>query len=80
MSRLTVFDLLGREVRTLVNEDKHAGYYEANFDASSLASGIYFYKLEAGNFVQTKKMILVKIVLFVNYCNKKTGFISCLFL
>jgi photosystem II stability/assembly factor-like uncharacterized protein len=57
---LKVYDVLGREVATLVNEHKAAGSYEARFDAGKLASGIYFYKLQAGSFVQAKKMLLVK--------------------
>jgi hypothetical protein len=55
-----VYDVLGNEVATLVDEYKEAGRYEVNFDASKLSSGIYFYKLQAGNFVETKKMILMK--------------------
>jgi hypothetical protein len=58
--KLVVFDILGREVRTLVNEIKTAGIYSVNFDASSLASGVYFYRVESGDFVQTKKMLLIK--------------------
>jgi hypothetical protein len=57
---LKIYDVLGKEVATLINEEKPAGSYEATFDASNLSSGIYFYKLEAGNFVETKKMILLK--------------------
>jgi len=57
---LKVFDNSGREVRTLVNEHKEAGYYKAVFDGSGLASGIYFCKLAADNFNQTKKLSLVK--------------------
>ena len=57
---LKVYDVLGNEVTTLVNENKTAGYYEINFDASSLSSGVYLYKLQAGSFVETKKMILLK--------------------
>lgn len=61
---LKVYDILGNEIATLVNEDKPAGEYEVEFNASSgignLVSGIYFYKLKAGNFIQTKKMILLK--------------------
>ncbi|MFA5870647.1 MAG: T9SS type A sorting domain-containing protein [Candidatus Paceibacterota bacterium] len=59
---LKVYDLLGREVAILVNEEKPAGKYSVQFDASSLASGIYFYRLDVGHgqFSQTKKMILVK--------------------
>jgi len=57
---LKVYDVLGNEVTTLVNEDKPAGNYEVNFDARGLTSGIYFYKLSAGSFSQTKKMLLIK--------------------
>ncbi|MCX6164406.1 MAG: T9SS type A sorting domain-containing protein [Ignavibacteriae bacterium] len=57
---LKVFDALGREVATLVNEKLNAGTYDATFDGRGLTSGIYFYKLTAGDFVQVKKMILVK--------------------
>jgi hypothetical protein len=57
---LKVFDILGREVATLLNEEKPAGNYEVEFNASELASGIYFYKLQSGNYVETKKMILMK--------------------
>ena len=58
--QLKVFDLLGNEVATLVNEIKTAGNYEINFNASYLSSGVYFYKLTAGSLVETKKMILIK--------------------
>jgi hypothetical protein len=47
-------------VATLVNEEKPAGNYEVEFNASGLSSGIYFYKLQAGSFVETKKMILLR--------------------
>lgn len=57
---LKVYDQLGKEVATLVNEEKPAGSYEIEFNASSLASGVYYYKLTAGNFVETRKMILMK--------------------
>lgn len=57
---LKIYDVLGREVTTLVNEERPAGRYQLRFDGSSLASGIYFYQLRAGNLVQTKKMILIK--------------------
>ena len=57
---LKVYDVLGKEVATLVNEEKPAGSYEINFNASQLSSGIYFYKIQAGSFIQTKKMILLK--------------------
>jgi len=57
---LKVYDLLGKEVTTLVNEIKPAGLYEVEFDGSILPSGIYYYKLEAGSFSETKKMLLIK--------------------
>lgn len=58
--RLVVYDLLGREVTVLVNERKPAGSYTVRFDGSGRASGVYFYRLTAGSFAQTRKMILVK--------------------
>jgi hypothetical protein len=57
---LKVYDVLGNEVATLINEEKPAGSYEVNFDATQLSSGIYFYTINASNFVETKKMILMK--------------------
>ncbi|MCX6150006.1 MAG: T9SS type A sorting domain-containing protein [Ignavibacteriales bacterium] len=57
---LKVYDMLGKEVATLVNEEKLAGDYEIEFAPQGLLSGIYFYKLKAGNFVETRKMILLK--------------------
>ena len=57
---LKVYNVLGNEVATLVDEYKPAGSYETKFDASGLASGIYFYQLKAGTFVQTNKMAYVK--------------------
>ncbi len=57
---LKVYDLLGREVVTLVNEEKPAGSYEVEFNAANLPSGIYFYQLRAGSFVETKKMVLLR--------------------
>jgi hypothetical protein len=51
---------MGREVQTLVNESLQPGTYETTFDASMLTSGIYFYKLSAGDFSQTKKMLMIK--------------------
>ncbi len=55
-----VYDLMGKEVKTLVNETKQAGYYSLNFNASNLTSGVYFYKITAGDFTASKKMMLVK--------------------
>ena len=57
---LKVYDILGNEVVTLVNEEKSAGSYEVTFNATDFSSGIYFYKIETDNFVETKKMILMK--------------------
>ncbi len=57
---LKVYDILGREVATLVNENLKAGIYNYNFDASKLSSGVYFYRLQTNNFVETKKMILLR--------------------
>ncbi|MBZ0202301.1 MAG: T9SS type A sorting domain-containing protein [Ignavibacteria bacterium] len=58
--KLVVFDVAGREVATLINENVAAGYYNADFDASSLSSGVYFYQITSGDFVDTKKMVLIK--------------------
>ncbi len=57
---LKVYDILGNEIATLVNELKPAGIYEAEFDASLLPTGVYFYKLEAESFISTKKMLFLK--------------------
>lgn len=57
---LKIYDMLGREVTTLVNEEKPAGYFEVEFNGSGLTSGIYFYQLKAGNFAETKKLVLLK--------------------
>ncbi|MCX6165271.1 MAG: T9SS type A sorting domain-containing protein [Ignavibacteriae bacterium] len=57
---LKVYDVLGREVRTLVNEEKSAGSYSVDFNAAELSSGVYFYKLEADGFSDVKRMVLVK--------------------
>ncbi len=68
--QLIVYDVLGEEAATLINEDKDAGIYEVEFsakggsasggDAWNLPSGIYFYKIQSGSFVETKKMVLLK--------------------
>ena len=60
LTTLKVYDVLGNEVATLVNEEKSAGSYELEFDGSDLISGIYFYRFQAGDFVETKKMVLMK--------------------
>jgi hypothetical protein len=57
---LKVYDLLGREVAMLVNEEKTPGTYKVTFDAAELASGVYFYRLQTSGFVATKKLMLVK--------------------
>ncbi len=59
-TKLVVYDILGREVTTLVNEQLKPGTYEVDFDGSRYASGVYIYKLIAGNYIQTKKMLMVK--------------------
>jgi hypothetical protein len=60
MASLKVYDVLGNEVATLVSEEKPAGVYEVEFDASNLSSGIYLYALQTGSFFESKKMILIK--------------------
>jgi 5-hydroxyisourate hydrolase-like protein (transthyretin family) len=57
---LKIYDMLGKEVKTLVNETKPAGRYTVTFDGSNLASGIYYYQIKAGDFIQTKRMMLIK--------------------
>ncbi len=57
---LKVYDILGNEILTLVNEEKAIGVYELNFHHTALSSGVYFYKLQAGDFLDTKKMVLLK--------------------
>ena len=57
---IKIYDVLGSEVATLVNEEKPVGTYELNWNAANLPSGVYFYQLKAGSFVQTKKMLLLK--------------------
>jgi glucuronoarabinoxylan endo-1,4-beta-xylanase len=58
--RLVVYDLLGREVAVLVDERRAAGSYRDTFDASGFASGVYIYRLSAGSFVESRKMVLIK--------------------
>ena len=58
--KLVVYDMLGREVAVLVNEKKDPGNYTVTFDAGGLASGMYFYRLKAGNFMETKKLLLLR--------------------
>jgi hypothetical protein len=58
--KLSVFDMMGREVMTLVNEFRQAGSYEAILNADRFASGTYFYRLETGNYISAKKMVYLK--------------------
>jgi hypothetical protein len=57
---LKVYDVLGREVATLVNEWKQPGEYTATWNAEKVPSGVYFYRLAAGKFVETKKLLLIR--------------------
>jgi len=57
---IKVYDVLGNEVVTLINEEKPVGNYEVEFDAVGLSSGMYFFTLQAGSFIETKKMVLMK--------------------
>jgi len=57
---LKVFDIIGREVAAIVSEEMSEGTYTRQWNASAFASGVYFYRLQAGSFVQTKKLIVVK--------------------
>ena len=57
---LKIYDVLGKEVANLVNEVKVPGSYVINFNGNNLASGVYYYRIEAGSFVEVKKMILIK--------------------
>lgn len=58
--RLSIYDALGRELKVLINENKKPGTYNLTFDAANISSGVLFYKLQAGDFTQTRKMILLK--------------------
>jgi hypothetical protein len=57
---MKIYDLAGREVAKLVNEVKKAGNYQVQFNASNLASGVYFYRIQSNDFVMTKRMVLIK--------------------
>jgi hypothetical protein len=58
--KLTLFDILGREIAALVNEQLQPGAYEVKWDASNYPSGVYYYKLTSGDYTETKKLILIK--------------------
>jgi hypothetical protein len=57
---LKIYDITGREIQTLVSEVKQAGYYSVDFNGSSLSSGVYFYKIQSGDFISVKRMVLIK--------------------
>jgi hypothetical protein len=57
---IKVYDILGNDIANLVHEEKPAGEYKVEFNGTGLPSGIYFYQLRAGNFVETKKMVLLR--------------------
>lgn len=58
--QIKVFDVLGNKVATLIEDEKSAGTYELNWNVGNLPSGVYFYMFQTGNFIQTKKMLLLK--------------------
>ena len=60
MVTIKVYDVLGNEIATLLNKEKLAGKYSVNFNASKFSSGVYFYRMQAGSFVEAKKLILLK--------------------
>jgi hypothetical protein len=59
-AKLVVYDVMGREVQTLVNEMLKPGTYEVSFDGSKLPSGVYYYKLDVNGFTQTRRMVMTK--------------------
>jgi hypothetical protein len=60
LTKIIIYDFLGREIRILINKKVEAGYHEINFDSHNLSSGVYFYRIQSGDFIQSKKMILMK--------------------
>lgn len=58
--QIKIFDMIGREIKTIVHEEKSAGEYTIEFNASNLSSGVYFYTLQVGNYKNTKKLLLIK--------------------
>jgi len=57
---LTVYDILGREIAVLVNDRKNAGIHQVKFDGSDLASGVYFYRIQTGTYMETRKLLLMR--------------------
>jgi hypothetical protein len=57
---LSILNILGEEIKVLLNEENEAGYYSVDFNGSDLPSSVYFYRIQAGNFIDTKKMLLLK--------------------
>jgi hypothetical protein len=57
---IKVYDIVGREIMRLVSEYKQAGYHSMNFNGSNLASGVYFYRIQAGEFMNVKRMLMIK--------------------
>jgi hypothetical protein len=57
---LSVFNTLGQVVATLVNESQEAGFHDVKFEGTNLASGVYLYRIQAGSFIQTKKLLLLR--------------------
>ena len=60
LTKISIYDLLGREVQVIINKELGAGYHEINIDADNFPSGVYFYRIQSGNFINTKKMILMR--------------------
>ena len=60
LTKLIIYDALGKEIATIVNEVLKAGSYQADWDGSGYPSGVYFYTIQAGDYIETKKMLLVK--------------------
>jgi hypothetical protein len=58
--QLKVYDILGKEIATLVNTNKETGNYSVDFNATQLLSGVYFYKMQSGNYITSRKMLLIK--------------------
>jgi hypothetical protein len=60
LTKLIIYDLIGREIEVPINKELEAGYHQINIDATDLPTGVYFYRIQSGDFIQTKKMILIK--------------------